>query len=75
MLGFHPAPILLGFALGPQFEEDFRRAMVISRGDLSVFVTSPVCAVILALSLLLMLPAPQPRQPVPISSAKRVATA
>ena len=32
-LGFHPAPILLGFVLGPRFEENFRRAMLISRGD------------------------------------------
>ena len=38
LLGFHPAPILLGFVLGPRFEENFRRAMLISRGDLKVFV-------------------------------------
>jgi putative tricarboxylic transport membrane protein len=38
-LGFHPAPILLGFVLGPRFEENFRRAMLIARGDMSVFVT------------------------------------
>src|SRR6202790_1362216 len=37
-LGFHPAPILLGFVLGPRFEENFRRAMLISRGDITVFV-------------------------------------
>ncbi len=37
-LGFHPAPILLGFVLGPRFEENFRRAMLIARGDFSVFV-------------------------------------
>jgi hypothetical protein len=36
MLGFHPAPILLGFVLGPRFEENFRRAMLISRGNLGV---------------------------------------
>ena len=34
-LGFHPAPILLGFVLGPRFEENFRRAMLISRGDIA----------------------------------------
>ena len=38
LLDFHPAPILLGFVLGPRFEENFRRAMLISRGDLKVFV-------------------------------------
>ena len=32
LLGFHPAPVLLGFVLGPRFEENFRRAMLISRG-------------------------------------------
>ncbi len=44
-LGFHPAPILLGFVLGPRFEENFRRAMLISRGDLAVFVERPISAV------------------------------
>ena len=45
-LGFHPAPILLGFVLGPRFEENFRRAMLISRGDISVtFVERPISAV------------------------------
>jgi TctA family transporter len=43
-LGFHPAPILLGFVLGPRFEENFRRAMLISRGDLAVFVERPISA-------------------------------
>jgi len=37
-LGFQPAPILLGFVLGPRFEENFRRAMLISRGDLMTFI-------------------------------------
>ena len=44
-LGFHPAPILLGFVLGPRFEENFRRAMLISRGDIAVFVERPISAV------------------------------
>jgi TctA family transporter len=52
-----PAPLLLGFILGPMMEENFRRAMVLSRGDPGVFVTSPVslvllvCAVLLAISV------------------------
>ncbi len=37
LLDFHPAPVLLGFVLGPRFEENFRRAMLISRGDILVF--------------------------------------
>ena len=48
-LDFHPAPILLGFVLGPRFEENFRRAMLISRGDLTVFIERPISAVFLAL--------------------------
>jgi putative tricarboxylic transport membrane protein len=53
-LGFHPAPILLGFVLGPRFEENFRRAMLIARGDISVFVTRPISAVFIGLCALLI---------------------
>jgi TctA family transporter len=53
-LGFHPAPILLGFVLGPRFEENFRRAMLISRGDILVFVERPISAVFVALCLILI---------------------
>jgi putative tricarboxylic transport membrane protein len=54
MLGFHPAPILLGFVLGPRFEENFRRALLISRGDLMVFLERPISAVFVALCVLLI---------------------
>jgi TctA family transporter len=53
-LGFHPAPILLGFVLGPRFEENFRRAMLISRGDILVFVERPISAVFIGLCVLLI---------------------
>jgi TctA family transporter len=53
-LGFHPAPILLGFVLGPRFEENFRRAMLISRGDILVFVERPISAVFIALCAILI---------------------
>jgi putative tricarboxylic transport membrane protein len=53
-LGFHPAPILLGFVLGPRFEENFRRAMLISRGDILVFIERPISAVFIALCVLLI---------------------
>lgn len=53
-LGFHPAPILLGFVLGPRFEENFRRAMLISRGDLMVFITQPISAAFLAMCVVLV---------------------
>jgi TctA family transporter len=54
MLDFHPAPILLGFVLGPRFEENFRRAMLISRGDIWTFVEQPISAVFIALCVLLI---------------------
>ncbi len=54
LLGFHPAPILLGFVLGPRVEENFRRAMLISRGDLLTFVERPISAFFVALSVLLI---------------------
>jgi putative tricarboxylic transport membrane protein len=53
-LGFHPAPILLGFVLGPRFEENFRRAMLISRGDIAVFVERPISAVFVLLCVVLI---------------------
>src|SRR5262249_2043003 len=53
-LGFHPAPILLGVVLGPRFQGDFRRAMLISRGDITVFVQRPISAVFIALCTILI---------------------
>ena len=41
-LGMEPAPLMLGFILGPMLEENFRRAMLLSRGDFSTFVTRPI---------------------------------
>jgi putative tricarboxylic transport membrane protein len=54
LLDFHPASILLGFVLGPRFEENFRRAMLISRGDASVFVTHWISAFFLFLCVVLI---------------------
>ena len=39
-----PAPLLLGFVLGPLLEENLRRAMILSRGDPTTFVTRPISA-------------------------------
>ena len=55
LLDFHPAPILLGFVLGPRFEENFRRALLISRGDILVFVEHPISAFFLLLCVVLIL--------------------
>ncbi|PYE89510.1 tripartite tricarboxylate transporter permease [Phyllobacterium leguminum] len=46
-----PAPLLLGFVLGPLLEENLRRAMIISRGDPTVFLTRPISATLLAIAL------------------------
>jgi TctA family transporter len=54
VLRFEPAPILLGFVLGPRLEENFRRALVISHGDLGTFVERPISAFFLTLCLLLI---------------------
>ena len=49
-----PAPLLLGFILGPMMEENLRRALLLSRGDWSVFVTRPISAGLLAVAVLLL---------------------
>jgi putative tricarboxylic transport membrane protein len=53
-LGTEPAPLLLGFILGPMMEENLRRTMLLSRGDWSVFVTRPLSAGLLAAAVLLL---------------------
>ncbi|CAM8669175.1 Protein of unknown function DUF112, transmembrane [Comamonadaceae bacterium] len=53
-LGTEPAPLLLGFILGPMMEEYLRRALLLSRGDWSVFVTRPLSASLLVAALALL---------------------
>lgn len=52
--GFPLPPMLLAIILGPIAESNFRRTLSISRNDFSVFVTSPIAATILAISLLIV---------------------
>lgn len=54
-LGCECAPLILGFILGPMLEENMRRALLLSRGDLSTFVTGPISGSLLAVSALLLL--------------------
>jgi putative tricarboxylic transport membrane protein len=54
-LGCEPAPLLLGFILGPMMEENLRRAMLLSRGDWSVFVTRPLSAGLLIAAAILLI--------------------
>jgi TctA family transporter len=50
-----PAPLLLGFVLGPMMEENLRRALLLSRGDPGVFFTRPISATLLVISILLLI--------------------
>jgi TctA family transporter len=54
LLRFEPAPLLLGFVLGPLMEEHLRRAMLLSRGDPMVFVERPISAVFITITAALL---------------------
>ncbi|HWP26014.1 MAG TPA: tripartite tricarboxylate transporter permease [Xanthobacteraceae bacterium] len=54
-LGFNPAPLLLGFVLGPMVEEHLRRAMLMSYGDPTVFVRHPISLAFLIATVLILL--------------------
>ena len=53
-LGCEGAPLLLGFVLGPMMEENFRRSLLLSRGDFTVFFTRPLSASLLILAAILV---------------------
>ena len=53
-LKIEPAPLILAFVLGPLMEEHLRRAMLLSRGDPSVFFTRPISAAFLIATALLL---------------------
>jgi putative tricarboxylic transport membrane protein len=65
-VGAEPAPFVLGFILGPLMEENFRRAMYLSRGDALVFLQRPISAVLLVLAgvllVILVLPSVQAKR-------------
>jgi len=50
-LGCEPAPLLLGFVLGPMLEEHLRRAMIISRGDPMIFFNRPISLTLLCIAV------------------------
>jgi putative tricarboxylic transport membrane protein len=58
---FEPAPMLLGFVLGPLMEENLRRAMLIARGDWMVFFTRPISAGLLGVAILLLIVSTLPK--------------
>jgi putative tricarboxylic transport membrane protein len=59
-LDCEPAPLLLGYILGPLMEEYLRRAMTLSRGDPMIFLERPISAIMLGVALLAMLAAVLP---------------
>jgi TctA family transporter len=68
-LGCEPAPLLLGFVLGPMMEENFRRSLLLSGGDFTVFFTRPLSlALLVATAVLVIIVA------LPSIKAKREAT-
>ena len=53
-IGCEPAPLILGFILAPMLEENFRRSLILSRGDWMVFLERPIAAGLLAASLVMV---------------------
>ncbi|HZQ61801.1 MAG TPA: tripartite tricarboxylate transporter permease, partial [Casimicrobiaceae bacterium] len=54
-LELDPAPLMLGFILGPMLEENFRRALLLSRGSFVTFVTRPIAGTLLAFIAMIVL--------------------
>ncbi|MDE8342330.1 MAG: tripartite tricarboxylate transporter permease, partial [Acidocella sp.] len=54
-LDFPVAPILLGFVLGPLVEDNFRRSLLLSHGNMAVFFQQPISAGFMSVSILLVL--------------------
>jgi len=54
LLDMQPAPLLLGFVLGPMMEDNLRRTMIISRGEFSVFLHRPISAAFILLTIALL---------------------
>src|SRR3546814_18598835 len=55
LLGFEPAPLLIGFVLGPMMEENLRRGLLLARGDYYQLLAQPITGSVLCLTLLLVL--------------------
>jgi TctA family transporter len=55
LVDLEPAPLLIGFILGPMLEENFRRAMLLARGDFLVILQRPISGTMLAMTVVLLL--------------------
>jgi putative tricarboxylic transport membrane protein len=53
--GFEPAPLVLAFVLGPLLENNLRKALILSQGDLITFVQRPISGTCLVIAFLLLI--------------------
>jgi putative tricarboxylic transport membrane protein len=61
-VGLEPAPLVLGFILGPLMEENLRRPLVLARGDPMIFITRPLALLLMAAAVVLLVAVPQFRK-------------
>lgn len=54
-IGIMPAPIILGFVLGPILEDNFRRSLIVSNGDWSTFFTRPISLALLLINFFILI--------------------
>jgi putative tricarboxylic transport membrane protein len=59
-LDAEPAPLLMGFVLGPMLEENFRRSLITSHGDAMIFLRRPISLTLLVLSVVLLISVAMP---------------
>ena len=55
LIGFEPAPLILAYILGPLFEENLRRTLVVSDGSFAVFLERPIALSLLAIAIVVPL--------------------
>ena len=54
-IGYEPAPLVLAFVLGPMLENNLRKALILSQGELTTFLTRPISAACLLFAAVLLL--------------------
>jgi putative tricarboxylic transport membrane protein len=53
--GYEPAPLVLAFVLGPLLENNLRKSLILSQGDLMTFIERPISAACLVLAAILLI--------------------
>jgi len=56
-LGYEPGPLVLGFILGPMIEHSLRQSLIFSSGSFTIFLTRPISAICLAVTLFIIITA------------------